>query len=31
MSERFRIRARGTAEVRDSLLELKFRLLATEF
>jgi len=29
MSERFR--ARGTAEVRDSLVELKFRLLATEF
>jgi hypothetical protein len=29
MSERFR--ARGTAVVRDSLVELKFRLLTTEF
>jgi hypothetical protein len=31
MSERFRIGARGTAEVRDNLVEPKFRLLATEF
>jgi len=31
MSERLRTRARGTAEVRDSLVELKFRLLATVF
>jgi len=29
MSERFRVR--GTAQLRDSSAELKFRLLATEF